>query len=361
MEVPGKLTRSPVQPKFAPKIPARRNKPASTEAPKPQEEAPSHGAGRGRGRGRGRAPRPRLEESMVASGPFALGPAARAPHCTGTSAVSITTRGGGGFDSFSSGTPYRGLKQPKTDFRDVKADDATAAGESMTIDDEQFEDLTKADVGFDPADIWAPVSIGGPQMATKREDMKKERKIKIKAEEGGPSTETIDLTEFDEDRKPAMFAPSETAESEMYFFQFPSVLPRLQNPNADIMEIEDGDASTSVRPGGRVNGIGGGAVKGESGGVIKVDPDGPTAAGGGTGASNEKGPEGKVGKLIYYKSGKVKLRIGDIYFDVAPGSESTFLQNVVAVDPDDAKTYLLGNLTRRFVCTPDIEMLLGTS
>ncbi|KAJ3051155.1 hypothetical protein HK097_007867 [Rhizophlyctis rosea] len=318
------------QPKFVPKAPVRRRKAEVTEEPKEDAFFNQPSAGRGRGRGRGRGQRPKMEEMMVASGPFALGPAAR-----GASAVSAPSRGGGGggFDAVAA----RRKPINKDEMFDIKDE----SGEAMEIDG-QFED-DSADVGFDPADIWSPVSLGGPQHLMKKEEAKKERKIKIKPEPGGPSPAPIEVDDYDAinlvDEKPVTSFPEETGTDELYFFQFPAVLPQMENPNNNVMEIDDGPGQASESG---ANGTG----------VVKADPD--------AAPKTSTGPEGKVGKLVFYKSGKCKLKIGDIYFDIAPGSESNFLQNVASIDTAGGKIHLLGNLTKRFVCTPDIEMLLNS-
>lgn len=67
---------------------------------------------------------------------------------------------------------------------------------------------------------------------------------------------------------------------------------------------------------------------------------------------------GKIGKIIVYKSGKVKMKIGDRLFDVSTGLPCNFLQEVVAIDPDRQKLYQLGELQRRMVCYPDVADLL---
>lgn len=66
-------------------------------------------------------------------------------------------------------------------------------------------------------------------------------------------------------------------------------------------------------------------------------------------------PSGHLGKLLIYKSGKVKLRIGDILFDVSTGMRCNFLQEVVAVNESEQKYYQLGDIAKRMVCYPDIE------
>lgn len=69
-------------------------------------------------------------------------------------------------------------------------------------------------------------------------------------------------------------------------------------------------------------------------------------------------PAGNIGKLLIYKSGKVKLKVGEVLFDVSTGMPCNFLQEVVAIDMDKQKYYQLGDISRRMVCYPDVESLL---
>jgi hypothetical protein len=71
-------------------------------------------------------------------------------------------------------------------------------------------------------------------------------------------------------------------------------------------------------------------------------------------------PSGTIGKLVIFRSGKVKLRIGDQFFDVATGMPCNFLQEVVAINTAQKKFYQLGDISRRMVCYPDIEHLLDS-
>jgi len=76
----------------------------------------------------------------------------------------------------------------------------------------------------------------------------------------------------------------------------------------------------------------------------------------------EKVPSGQVGEMIVYKSGKVKLKLGDVLLDVFPGSEFNFPEHVACVDASDKEKqgscYILGNIAKRFSCVPDVDYLL---
>lgn len=68
--------------------------------------------------------------------------------------------------------------------------------------------------------------------------------------------------------------------------------------------------------------------------------------------------EGRIGRLLVYKSGKVKMQIGDIIMDVSQGSQCSFLQEIVAVDSSDKQAFVMGGVSKRLVCVPNLTHLL---
>ncbi|KAK9831265.1 hypothetical protein WJX74_009848 [Apatococcus lobatus] len=70
-------------------------------------------------------------------------------------------------------------------------------------------------------------------------------------------------------------------------------------------------------------------------------------------------PKGKVGKLLVFKSGAVKLRMGGVLLDIAPGAPCEFRQDVAAFNPSVDHACILGQITQRVVCSPNVEQLLG--
>lgn len=73
-------------------------------------------------------------------------------------------------------------------------------------------------------------------------------------------------------------------------------------------------------------------------------------------------PEGHIGNLKVYKSGKVELWLGNHKLAVSKGTQVGFLQDVVSIDVDsETKTgtmTALGHVGHRLVCTPDLEALV---
>lgn len=69
-------------------------------------------------------------------------------------------------------------------------------------------------------------------------------------------------------------------------------------------------------------------------------------------------PPGFVGKMLVYKSGAIKLKLGEIIYDVSPGSDCVFTQNVAAINTEEKHCCDLGELDNRLVITPNIDSLL---
>lgn len=71
-------------------------------------------------------------------------------------------------------------------------------------------------------------------------------------------------------------------------------------------------------------------------------------------------PGGYLGKILVYKSGKVKMKIGDALFDVSSGSNCMFAQEVAVINTREKHCCTVGEISKRAVITPDIDYLLGS-
>lgn len=69
---------------------------------------------------------------------------------------------------------------------------------------------------------------------------------------------------------------------------------------------------------------------------------------------------GFMGKMLVYKSGKVKLKLGDTLYDVTPGSDCGFAQEVVAINVKEKQCCSVGELNKRAVVTPDVDSILDS-
>ncbi|XP_055807590.1 uncharacterized protein LOC129876233 isoform X2 [Solanum dulcamara] len=71
-------------------------------------------------------------------------------------------------------------------------------------------------------------------------------------------------------------------------------------------------------------------------------------------------PMGHMGKMLVYKSGAVKLKLGETLFNVSPGMDCSFAQDVVAVNTEEKYCSNIGELTKRIIITPDVDSLLDS-
>ena len=64
-----------------------------------------------------------------------------------------------------------------------------------------------------------------------------------------------------------------------------------------------------------------------------------------------------IGKLVIMKSGKIKIKMGDIYFDVNQGSLTKFAQfATVITEKNDNQAYILGQpLNKKIIVTPEFD------
>ncbi|XP_031380631.1 uncharacterized protein LOC116195525 isoform X1 [Punica granatum] len=124
----------------------------------------------------------------------------------------------------------------------------------------------------------------------------------------------------------------ESEKENMFFFQLPPKLPMVKR-SASVKGKARSDSSSSSS----------------------------SKANSCTGDCNlESLSEGYMGKLLVYKSGKIKLKLGEILYDVSPGSDCIFPQNVAAVNALDRHFCVLGDIEKRAVVTPDLDSLLDT-
>ena len=68
-------------------------------------------------------------------------------------------------------------------------------------------------------------------------------------------------------------------------------------------------------------------------------------------------PSGTGGKLRLHKSGKLTMTLGNIVMEVNQGTESNFLQDVVVMNEEEKRAYLIGQIARKMVVSPDITQI----
>ncbi|GAU45667.1 hypothetical protein TSUD_268340 [Trifolium subterraneum] len=70
-------------------------------------------------------------------------------------------------------------------------------------------------------------------------------------------------------------------------------------------------------------------------------------------------PSGCIGKMQVYKSGAVKLKIGETLYDVSSGTKTKFAQDVVAINTEKKNYSVLGAVTvnTKAIVVPDIDAI----
>jgi DNA-directed RNA polymerase III subunit RPC4 len=133
----------------------------------------------------------------------------------------------------------------------------------------------------------------------------------------------------------------------LYFFQLPAILPRFKVPiDEPAVKGEAEDVEMKEQPS---------TIKMEKEQEARRAPKVVDV-------EFDKAQEGRIGSLLVYKSGKVKLKLGSVLMEVAPGTDPSFLENVVVVDSKDqtrTSAVSVGNITEKFLCVPDIDSLLS--
>eukprot|EP00798_Chlamydomonas_sp_ICE-L_P016352 gene16352-22552_t len=139
----------------------------------------------------------------------------------------------------------------------------------------------------------------------------------------GSTAEELNFMNLDDDNPP------------LFLVQMPTVLPVR-------------GASQAAEPSGRRS-----AAQAEGG------LDGGKPNGGRPVASTIKElPSGRIGKLLVFKSGKMKLQLGGVLMDVSVGTESSQRQDVAAINSQAGHCVLLGEVGQRLVVSPDVMQLM---
>ncbi|XWS51582.1 hypothetical protein CRYUN_Cryun12cG0189100 [Craigia yunnanensis] len=121
----------------------------------------------------------------------------------------------------------------------------------------------------------------------------------------------------------------EGEKEKMFFFQLPNKLPILKR-SASTKGKEKAENSVSS----------------ERFGALKK------------GCQLEELPAGYMGKMLVYKSGAVKMKLGETLYDVSPGSDCVFAEDVAALNTTEKQCCVVGELGKRVVVTPDISSVL---
>ncbi|KAI8348465.1 RNA polymerase III RPC4-domain-containing protein [Choanephora cucurbitarum] len=357
--------------KFKPTIPLKRNKKEVSSSAidealnKPQRSERGGrggrgGAGRGRGRGRGLI----MVDTSTASGIFSLGPSAVSRNRPGGF-------GGGGFASYGGDVPSRA--EGESENSDMIEMFTNSLGKDTPV---TFRHISAQDTDIDPVTLeqklhqvpWMRVKSKKTK-PTENEDSMAIDKVKTEDVDMDipKEPETQPQEEEEEDVDPSKLskiymssdAPAQNifaldekerlvcvAEEELLFFQLPMVVPQFEKTKKETEE----DVPEKKEEGVEANELPSAAKKSSLEDAM-------------SGMSLEDMPSGQVGKLVVYKSGKMKMRFGNVLLDVNQGLQATFLENVMVVDHESEETKKaieLGHIVQKFVCIPNMDDLLNT-
>jgi len=128
----------------------------------------------------------------------------------------------------------------------------------------------------------------------------------------------------------------------MFFIQLPSILPAVAtSPSTTTTPSTTTPTNTSDprAPDGNQN-----------------NASGPSQEFNGT----LHGLQGKLGRMVLYKSGRVRIQIGSMWFEVNATEKVKFLEEVVSIAPEQSKCHRLGQLDQHLVVVPDFNHLLDS-
>lgn len=301
-----------------------------------------------------------MVDESTASGIFSLGPSAVSRGRPGF--------GGGGFASFGGDVPSRA--EGESENSDMIEKFTNSIGKDTPV---TFRHTSRLEGDVDPVTLSQPIGkIPWMTVKSKKTPVVAEaEKVDVKIEltddmETDKPIQEVSIEEkvIEEEEEevelPKVFMDSDSpaqnifaldekerlvcvAEEELLYFQLPTVVPKFEKPKED--EVMD-DVKTET-------------VEGEN--------DLPAAAKKSTleeamaNLELEDMPNGEIGKLIIYKSGKMKMKFGNILLDVSQGMQSSFLENVMVVDHESEETKKaieLGHIVQKFVCAPNMDALL---
>ncbi|KAJ0090902.1 hypothetical protein Patl1_13564 [Pistacia atlantica] len=149
-------------------------------------------------------------------------------------------------------------------------------------------------------------------------------------EEFGDTSETMDYDESSMKPAEELGLMEENLEASMFFLQLPPTMPMKKRSTTG----EGQEATGSSKP---------------HGGKRTMEKT----------CSLDELPAGFMGKMLVYKSGAVKLKLGDTLYDVTPGLDCMFAQDVVAINKAEKYCCIVGELDKRAILTPDVDSVLS--
>ncbi|XP_004495578.1 uncharacterized protein [Cicer arietinum] len=121
----------------------------------------------------------------------------------------------------------------------------------------------------------------------------------------------------------------ENPEASAFFIKLPPVVPMIKNPaKAGSQDVKENSKRPRVSKG--------------VGKLYKL---------------NEL-PPGLMGKMLVYKSGAVKLKLGNTLYDVSSGMDCSFAQDYAAMNTAEKHCSIIGEITKHATITPDVDAAL---
>ncbi|XP_050391934.1 DNA-directed RNA polymerase III subunit RPC4 [Patella vulgata] len=328
---------------FTPNIPARRDKPkeeATTNKQVKQQAGHSRNRSNERGRGRGRG-RTRENTLVQSHSIFEQGPAQKLPGHRASS-----SRNDGDRASSSKMSVKREKKEPGAVkkilddlLRDDFIDDGTKEDEDMAPVVLPLASKIKSEIKTEiQTDIKTePIDQDEDSKDIEMVDVEKNKGSAINSNKVKKVQETVTDDISCED----FFTKcGKTENGELIFLQLPDTLPGLPPAREEESSKPSKVKAEDAKDPGK---------KEEDGLLNKLST-----------CCLSDFSEGYIGKIQIRKSGKAELLLGNVKLDVAIGTPSGFLQDVVSVKVADETGHMavLGQVKQRLICTPNFESLL---
>ncbi|KAI7725159.1 hypothetical protein M8C21_013905, partial [Ambrosia artemisiifolia] len=146
----------------------------------------------------------------------------------------------------------------------------------------------------------------------------------LNVEEFGKQVE-YDETKINSALELGLSGPEDDNKKHIIFFQFPPQLPLDRVPVSSKDKEKAGSSSSNV--------------SNKCGGLKDL-------------------PNGRIGKMLVYKSGAIKLKLGDTIFNVSSGTPSGSDRSAAIMNTKSKDCCVLGKVNKRAIVTPDLNSLL---
>ncbi|ORY79089.1 RNA polymerase III RPC4-domain-containing protein [Protomyces lactucae-debilis] len=331
----------PMAPKvtFKPKAVARRKKDDTTTIKPEDNRAPAPDSPLGKRAQRTGGRRVKREEVLVASGPFAQGPAAQSAPSRRTARPTASSSGGG-HGGGSGGSGSGGGYHAASKVAQANATADTVMGEEEEqLDGHRRQSLASLGTSNDP---WAPVTT--PCLS---------RTQALHQEPVLATDSKASVEEYSQIR--TLFEADDVDGQHFFTIQMPPVLPFWVPDPDEVAKSE----SIKEEPGPEVIEIDQrAAVETQTTQAAPADKQ-PVRKRKKAKPVDWPPPEGQIGQINLHQSGMVTMDYGGIRLTLSPGQDVDFLQELVAIDADAKKqAWVLGRVEQRLVATPDLDRLL---